>query len=371
MASVNFYGRQFNSDIENQSFTFHNYHRQKEILDKKRKSYLFDSIIISVITGAIISLSMSNWLPIVILIVAIPGIVELLMVNRINSLIKDYEQHKELLIGIEKELRENILKPYFRRYYTPVQEEEHIPDLLNLINHKKGFNLSEQDLKTIIEIFKNERNIETLTQLLKNKKPITFEILSNCLIDMFPQFDFENIQKIETVTNLFIQYSKREPIKCDLNILKKEIKRQYMLRKASQFEEKLKRLSRNNFSFEEIEQMSGVEFEEFLANLYSKAGYKVTLTKKTGDQGADILVEKDRQTTAIQAKRYKGNVGNKAVQEIVSAMKFYDCDLAMVITTGNFTKGAVELAEYNGVRLIDGNNLDNLITSLLKKSSDE
>lgn len=301
----------------------------------------------------------------VIVIIIIPILVDLLMVNRINSFINDYEQHQELLIKIEKELRENVLKPYFKRYYSPIQEKEHIPDLMNLINHKKGLNLSKDDIIVIIEYFKNERDIEILHQLLKNQKTITYTNLSNCLIDMFPQFDFENIQNLETATNLFVQYCEREAIKYEINILKKEIISQYKLRKAIHFEEKLKRLTDNKIKFNEIEQMNGIEFEEFIANLYSKAGYKVTLTKKTGDQGADIIVEKNKISVAIQTKRYKGNVGNKAVQEIVSAMKFYDCDLAMVITTGNYTNAAIELAKSNGVKLINGEKLDDLIVNLL------
>ena len=97
----------------------------------------------------------------------------------------------------------------------------------------------------------------------------------------------------------------------------------------------------------------------------AKAGYKVKVTKKSGDQGADLIVEKEGVSTAIQTKKYAGNVGNTAVQEVVASMKYYDCDKAMVITTGKFTKGAFELASRNGIQLIDKKGLNELFDSIL------
>ena len=53
------------------------------------------------------------------------------------------------------------------------------------------------------------------------------------------------------------------------------------------------------------------------------------------------------------------------IQEVVAAMKYYDCDKSMVITTGKFTKGAFELAGRNGVQLIDKKGLDDLFDFIL------
>ncbi|MBS3118495.1 restriction endonuclease [Candidatus Woesearchaeota archaeon] len=108
--------------------------------------------------------------------------------------------------------------------------------------------------------------------------------------------------------------------------------------------------------------MSGLEFEKFIASCFKKKGYNLKITKATGDQGADIILEdKKGVLIAVQIKKYVGSVGNKAVQEVVASMKFYDCDKAMVITTGTFTKSAFELASKNGVQLIDKKGLDDLI----------
>ena len=109
---------------------------------------------------------------------------------------------------------------------------------------------------------------------------------------------------------------------------------------------------------EAFDELTGVDFEVYLANLLQSRGFEnVTRTPATGDQGADLLARKDGRRIAIQAKRYKGSVGNVAVQEIVGALKFYKADEGWGITSGTFTRSARALAQANGVRLVDGMGL--------------
>lgn len=90
-----------------------------------------------------------------------------------------------------------------------------------------------------------------------------------------------------------------------------------------------------------------------------KSGYKIlSKKKKSGDQGADLIVEKDGIKTAIQAKRYSNSVGNKAVQEVIGSIKYYNCDREIVITTSRFTDSAKSLAEKNDIKLIDKSNIE-------------
>jgi Restriction endonuclease len=108
----------------------------------------------------------------------------------------------------------------------------------------------------------------------------------------------------------------------------------------------------------EFEELSGTEFETYLARLLKQSGFEnIRGTAATGDQGADLLATKSNRTIVIQAKRYRGSVGNKAVQEVVAAVKFYSADEGWVITSGTFTPSAKALAQANGVRLIDGYGL--------------
>ena len=62
--------------------------------------------------------------------------------------------------------------------------------------------------------------------------------------------------------------------------------------------------------------------------------------------------------TIVQAKRYDGKVSNSAIQESTAAVKHYNADNAMVVTTNYFTKGAASLANSNNVKLIDRKKLE-------------
>lgn len=103
----------------------------------------------------------------------------------------------------------------------------------------------------------------------------------------------------------------------------------------------------------QVDEMSGKQFEDFLRLRYEANGYKVRQTPYRNDFGADLILERDRQRIVVQAKRYKSNVGIKAVQEIVAAKLHYRADAAWVVTNSGYTKAAKELASSNGVRLVD------------------
>ncbi|MBS4217508.1 restriction endonuclease [Bacillus sp. FJAT-49711] len=113
----------------------------------------------------------------------------------------------------------------------------------------------------------------------------------------------------------------------------------------------------------EVDQMDGFQFEEYLALLFKMSGYNAKITKSRGDFGADLILVKDNVKTVVQAKRYSSNVGIKAIQEVVGAVQHYKADKSMVITNSYFTNPAIELAKTNNVELI---NRDQLVKMLLE-----
>lgn len=110
-------------------------------------------------------------------------------------------------------------------------------------------------------------------------------------------------------------------------------------------------------TIDDIDKMGGLEFEKFICVLFIKMGYKSNLTKASGDQGVDVIIENDLFKIGIQTKCYSDVVGNSAIQEATAGIKFYKCDKAMVITNNYFTKSAIELAKVNNVILWDRNIL--------------
>jgi len=107
-----------------------------------------------------------------------------------------------------------------------------------------------------------------------------------------------------------------------------------------------------------VDAMSGQEFEDFTAWILEKNEYySVQLIGGSGDQGVDIIAEKEGCRYAIQCKCYSSNLGNTPIQEVVAGSVFYGCERSAVITNSRFTAGAKALAKANAVLLLDRDDL--------------
>lgn len=103
-----------------------------------------------------------------------------------------------------------------------------------------------------------------------------------------------------------------------------------------------------------IDLMEGHDFEYWCGDLLRKLGfYDVEVTPGSGDQGVDILAQKDGIRYAIQCKCYSSDLGNTPIQEVHSGKEFYHCQVGAVITNRFFTAGAKELACATGTLLWD------------------
>ncbi len=106
-----------------------------------------------------------------------------------------------------------------------------------------------------------------------------------------------------------------------------------------------------------IDDMEGIEFETYIAGVLKNQGYSnIKLTEKY-DYGVDIIAVKDGIRWGIQVKRYSGLVKADAIRQVVTGLRVYDCDRAMVITNSVFSRVAVRLANGNECVLIDRNVL--------------
>ncbi|WP_078592940.1 restriction endonuclease [Evansella clarkii] len=123
------------------------------------------------------------------------------------------------------------------------------------------------------------------------------------------------------------------------------------------------------FSIDKVDKMSGRQFEHFLKTLFEEKGYKATVTKDSGDYGADLILKKRGKKTVVQAKCYSSSIGLSAVQQVVAAVSFYKADEALVITNNYFTKQAKALANANKVTLIDRTKLCNMMDEIYAVST--
>lgn len=101
-----------------------------------------------------------------------------------------------------------------------------------------------------------------------------------------------------------------------------------------------------------IDEMSGVEFEEFVAAQLRTRGWCVAHTASTGDYGVDLIATKDGIRTAVQCKRQAKPVGVAAVQQVVAGAVHHGCHRTVVVTNHGFTKAARQLATSHRCRLV-------------------
>lgn len=121
------------------------------------------------------------------------------------------------------------------------------------------------------------------------------------------------------------------------------------------------RTIRRDLHLGDIDTMNGTDFECYIAQLLVELGCdNVSLTEKY-DYGVDIVAEKDGVRWGIQVKRHSGLVKAAAVRQVVTGLRLYGCDRAMVITNSTFSNVAQRLAAGNDCVLIDRTKLDTLV----------
>ncbi|PVZ46733.1 restriction endonuclease [Phaeobacter sp. JL2872] len=113
----------------------------------------------------------------------------------------------------------------------------------------------------------------------------------------------------------------------------------------------------SDFKVEDDIPLDGIAFEHWCANQIESQGWNVSVSKASGDQGVDVIAERDGKRVAVQCKRYSNPIGNKAVQEAFTGAQNVDASDSCVMGTGGFTASAKEIAAKTGVHLIDASNV--------------
>ena len=119
----------------------------------------------------------------------------------------------------------------------------------------------------------------------------------------------------------------------------------------------------DRFAVTAWQSLSGIPFEEFLAEVLREHGYRVELTTASNDQGVDLIAMSGNHRIAIQAKGYPSgsSVGNDAVLKVAGGMKFYNCNRCAVITNSYFTSQAMQAASGVDCDLVDAGLMPKLI----------
>lgn len=136
----------------------------------------------------------------------------------------------------------------------------------------------------------------------------------------------------------------------------------------------LKRVA--NLRTDALAQTHWAKVERLLADHYRKAGYAVEhcgtgAHGATFDGGVDLRLRRGDETIVVQCKHWNVmQVTHNAVHELLGIMVNQRATGAIVVTSGEFTKAAIEAATRHGhVQLIDGDDLRAMLGPLPEPGS--
>lgn len=112
-------------------------------------------------------------------------------------------------------------------------------------------------------------------------------------------------------------------------------------------------------------ELSGHQFEEFMAHLLECMGYTARVTPKSGDGGVDVIAHMDPlgfkpPIVKVQCKRTTGQTPRPDVDQLLGTLG--DGEYGLFVNLGSFARGAVELERNRAkLRLINGDAFVELI----------
>ena len=132
-------------------------------------------------------------------------------------------------------------------------------------------------------------------------------------------------------------------------------------------EELLEKHSTKNTSLktEFSDAMNPYEYERYCADILCNIGWNAQATKASGDQGCDVIAEKNGTKIVLQCKLYTQPVGNKAVQEVFAAKHHEQANYAAVVTNQSYTRSARQISATTGIELLHHEQLEKWAESIL------
>lgn len=124
-----------------------------------------------------------------------------------------------------------------------------------------------------------------------------------------------------------------------------------------------KPINNKNEKIEDILNMDGTEFEQFIASIFRRRGYFVELTQASGDHGIDLIARKEDEYIAIQCKRWGNIVGEPIVRDFYGSLIHTGAKLGILFTSKSFSKQAYDFIKGKPILLIDLEGLLKIMSS--------
>lgn len=120
--------------------------------------------------------------------------------------------------------------------------------------------------------------------------------------------------------------------------------------------------SRDGIDNNPLNRMSWSDFEQLIAEFFTRNGFDVQDTPPGPDGGIDLLLMKNGKKFIVQCKHWKKfKVNVQTIREQFGIMHAEGAHGVYVVTSGVFTEDAVQFAEGKNIKLIDGSKLKTII----------
>ena len=182
-----------------------------------------------------------------------------------------------------------------------------------------------------------------LNRLLRLGKP--WEGLT-WVIDLLPNYPKEVLKIIDSFFNIYCQYLP-DDVMFGLSNIDQIIRAKYL---------------NVDHPIEILHDLSPMEFECLIAELFSKMKYDVRLTKRTHDNGIDVIAKNSKtakkELIMIQCKRHKQNIISRDIRDLAGVVEMNNATKGIFCTCGDYTKPAKKyLEKYNRIELLNGKDI--------------
>lgn len=256
-------------------------------------------------------------------------------------------------------------------------QERSITLVIKIINVRDIFCLVCLYLSLVIILFNQFLGVSTSIISLSSMIWITLKKENRILNDVKAFVKVENMRRQRERANKLYEDQKRREWERDQEkkrtaekLRQQQIEQESRKRREEQ-ESKMRELERERKkkleyerrkNIEYLKNMNPVEFEKFIAELFSFYGYKTRTTQVSGDNGVDIFIYKGNYKYIIQCKRYKGTVGAPDMRDFYGTLMHERAKVGFFITTGHYSEQAKSFAKDKPIELIDGGKLVSLVS---------
>jgi restriction system protein len=111
--------------------------------------------------------------------------------------------------------------------------------------------------------------------------------------------------------------------------------------------------------------LSPKAFEQYVADLFRRKGFRVKLRGRSGDHGVDLeLLAPGGRRAVVQCKRYQNTVGEDIIRELFGTLIHERAAHAFLVTTAEISAAARVWAQGKPMTLIDGPTLVDIVRAL-------